>query len=246
MSDVPRSSRAARPFGSLLPVWQRGADGRFVRAFAIAVVIHAAAILLSVRPFGGAPAYQLPTARMLRVSPPLTILPPVVRGQPGGGSAVLTPGLAPLGAAPESAVPVPVPVSVTPPPVAPTTVGVANGVPTGTGGAGTGGGSGGGNGPGAGGGEVRQEFEPARLLSFPLPHYPEAARKQHITGGVVLSLHVTEEGLVDSVRMVRGLALPELNAEAVQAAHRVRYTPARLGERAVASWQTYTVNFDLP
>ena len=190
------------------------------------------------------PGYQLPDARAVHLPPPVIVLPPVLRGHDGGGAGLTTPGPSPQGSAPISAEPVPV--EELPPPVAAQPPGVANGVPQGSGGAGSGGGTGGGAGSGTGGGEIHQEFVPARLLSFPWPHYPEAARKQKITGGVVLSVHVTEYGLVDSVRVVRGLAVPALNEEAMQVARRLRYQAARMGERAIDSWQSYTVTFNTP
>lgn len=244
MSDPAASSPAVRPVVSVLPAWQRGAQRRLGQAFAVAAVVHALLIAAGVRPWFRPAQYELPDARSIHLPPPLLVLPPVMRGPDGGGAGLTQPGPAPLGSAPENAPVVPVPTPA--PQVAAPQPGVANGVPGGQGGAGTGGGTGGGSGGGTGSGELRQELEPARLLTFTWPHYPEAARKKKITGDVVLSVHVTELGLVDSVRIVRALALDELNDEAMQVARRQRYEPARLGPRAVASWQTYTVTFAKP
>ncbi len=75
------------------------------------------------------------------------------------------------------------------------------------------------------------------------PHYPESARAAGIEGMVLLSVHVTAEGAVDSARVVR--SIPELDAAAIESAYRMRFRPARSFGEPAATWIAVPVSFKL-
>ena len=128
--------------------------------------------------------------------------------------------------------------------------GKGNGIGTGTGGGvgpGEGGGYGpgrggntgggdrneGGGGPGGGGGGVdyNKTFRPsevsqkARILSKPEPPYTEEARKNQVTGTVVLKVIFSSNGQVTGIRPVS--TLPDgLTERAIAAAHSIKFIPA--------------------
>ena len=99
-------------------------------------------------------------------------------------------------------------------------------------GLGNGPGTGAGIGPGAGGGTGGGPFrpgsgiDPPRLLKEVKATYTEEARRQGITGNVVLEIVVTREGTVDSVSVLRGLG-GGLDQRAVAAVREWRFAPAR-------------------
>jgi protein TonB len=99
-------------------------------------------------------------------------------------------------------------------------------------GLGNGAGSGAGIGPGAGGGtgggpyRAGSGIEPPRLLREVKATYTDDARRQGITGNVVLEIVVTREGNVDSVSVLRGLGAG-LDQRAIAAVREWRFSPAR-------------------
>jgi TonB family protein len=99
-------------------------------------------------------------------------------------------------------------------------------------GLGNGAGSGAGIGPGAGGGTGGGPYrpgsgiEPPRLVKEVKATYTEDARRQGITGNVVLEIVVTREGTVDSVSVLRGLGAG-LDQRAIAAVREWRFLPAR-------------------
>lgn len=145
--------------------------------------------------------------------------------------------------------------------------GTGNGIGNGTGG-GVGPGSGGGYGPGEGGntgGGPRREGgggpggggdgadrifksseldQRARVISKPEPQYTEAARKNQITGTVVLRAIFSSDGRVTNISTVRGL--PDgLTEKAITAAKQIKFSPAQKGGRPVSSWMQLEYNFNL-
>ncbi len=147
--------------------------------------------------------------------------------------------------------------------------GTGNGIGSGTGG-GVGPGSGGGYGPGEGGntgGGPRREGgggpggggggtdynrifsgkevnSKARVLSKPEPTYTEAARKNQITGTVVLRAVFSSSGSVTNIHAVSGL--PDgLTERAIAAAKQIRFTPATKDGRPVSMWMELQYNFNL-
>ncbi len=77
--------------------------------------------------------------------------------------------------------------------------------------------------------------------------YPEEAKSAGIEGLVVVSLHVTAEGVLDDVRVTRS-AHPLLDEAALKVIRGidVRFIPARENGRAVASTYALPINFKIP
>jgi TonB family protein len=147
--------------------------------------------------------------------------------------------------------------------------GVGNGIGTGRGGGigpGEGGGIGpgrggnigggdyreGGGGPGGGGGGTdynkifsgRDVTSKARVLSKPEPQYTEDARKNQITGTVVLRAVFTSGGAVTNIRAVSGLPYG-LTERAIAAARQIKFIPATKDGRQVSMHIQLEYNFNL-
>lgn len=147
--------------------------------------------------------------------------------------------------------------------------GTGNGIGSGTGGGvgpGSGGGYGpgnggntgggdrheGGGGPGGGGGgtDYNRVFSSkdvtsrARVLEKPEPQYTESARKNQITGTVVLKAVFSSSGSVTNISTIRGL--PDgLTEKAIAAAKQIRFVPAQKDGHAVSMWMQLEYNFNL-
>jgi TonB family protein len=145
--------------------------------------------------------------------------------------------------------------------------GTGNGIGTGTGGGigpGEGGGIGpgrggnigggdrndGGGGPGGGGGGYDKIFtgrdvtSKARLISKPEPQYTEEARKNQITGTVVLKVVFSSSGQVTNIRTVSGLPFG-LTERAIAAARQIKFVPATKDGHNVSMWMQLEYNFNL-
>ena len=109
---------------------------------------------------------------------------------------------------------------------------------------------GGGGAGGGGGGDPNRIFSgkevssKARVLSKPEPQYTEEARKNQITGTVVLRAVFTSGGQVTSIRAVSGLPYG-LTERAIAAARQIRFTPAMKDGRAVSMYIQLEYNFNL-
>lgn len=145
--------------------------------------------------------------------------------------------------------------------------GTGNGIGTGTGGGigpGEGGGIGpgrggnigggdfnaGGGGPGGGGGGYDKIFtgkdvtSKARLISKPEPQYTEDARKNQITGTVVLKVVFASSGQVTNIRAVSTLPFG-LTERAIAAARQIKFVPATKDGHQVSMWMQLEYNFNL-
>ncbi|MCM3871334.1 MAG: energy transducer TonB [Pyrinomonadaceae bacterium] len=147
--------------------------------------------------------------------------------------------------------------------------GTGNGIGSGTGGGigpGEGGGLGpgrggnvgggdrndGGGGPGGGGGGTdynrifsgKDVSSKARVLSKPEPQYTEEARKNQITGTVVLRAVFTSGGQVTNIRSVSGLPFG-LTERAIAAARQIKFSPAMKDGRPVSMYIQLEYNFNL-
>jgi protein TonB len=147
--------------------------------------------------------------------------------------------------------------------------GTGNGIGNGTGG-GVGPGSGGGYGPGnggnTGGGDRREGgggpggggggtdynrifsgkdvSSKARILEKPEPQYTEAARKNQITGTVVIKAIFSSSGQVTNIIAVS--KLPDgLTEKAIAAARQIRFVPATKDGRPVSMYMQLEYNFNL-
>jgi TonB family protein len=147
--------------------------------------------------------------------------------------------------------------------------GTGNGIGSGTGGGiGSGEGSGigpgrggnigggdyheGGGGPGGGGGGFdpnrifsgKEVTSKARVLSKPEPQYTEEARKNQVTGTVVLRAVFTSGGQVTNIRAVSGLPYG-LTERAIAAARQIKFSPATKDGHAVSMYIQLEYNFNL-
>jgi TonB family protein len=110
----------------------------------------------------------------------------------------------------------------------------------------------GGGGPGGGGGGTdysktfngRDVTQKARVLEKPEPTYTEAARKNQITGTVVLSVVFTSGGQVTQIRAIK--ELPDgLTEKAIAAARQIKFIPAMKDGHAVSMYMHLEYNFNL-
>jgi len=106
---------------------------------------------------------------------------------------------------------------------------------------GEGGANGGESPPGFGGGGSLQR---ARVLSKPEPQYTEDARKNQVTGTVVLRVVFASSGEVVQIRAVRSLPFG-LTERAIAAARQIKFEPAMLDGRAVSVSMQLEYNFNL-
>ena len=83
-----------------------------------------------------------------------------------------------------------------------------------------------------------------RILSKPEPVYTEEARKNQITGTVVLSALFSETGEVTDIQVIRGLS-HGLNERAIDAAKRITFVPAESDGKKVSFRMTLEYNFNL-
>jgi TonB family protein len=89
--------------------------------------------------------------------------------------------------------------------------------------------------------EVTQQ---ARIFSRPDPQYTEEARKNQISGTVVLKVVLSSAGQVTNIRTVSGL--PDgLNERAVEAARMIKFSPAMKDGHAVSQSIQIEYNFNL-
>jgi TonB family protein len=82
-----------------------------------------------------------------------------------------------------------------------------------------------------------------KAVSKPEPAYPPDAKAARVQGTVAVSITVDEEGSVNSAEALSGPRL--LQAAAVEAAQRARFSPTLIGGRPVMVKGTVTYNFVL-
>ncbi len=73
--------------------------------------------------------------------------------------------------------------------------------------------------------------------------YPAHLWREGVEGEVVLRIHITETGAVDSVELERSSGYAELDRVALTGARRLSYHPALEDDRPVAVWATVPVRF---
>lgn len=84
----------------------------------------------------------------------------------------------------------------------------------------------------------------ARILSRPEPMYTEEARKDRVSGVIVLRGIFASDGKVRAIRVVRGL--PDgLTKRCIDAARRIKFIPATKDGRPVSQYIQMEYNFDL-
>lgn len=83
----------------------------------------------------------------------------------------------------------------------------------------------------------------ARLTGKPEPPYTEEARKQWISGTVVLRAVFSAKGKVVNIRVVSGLP-HGLTERAIEAAKKIKFIPATKDGKPVSMWMQLEYNFD--
>ena len=110
----------------------------------------------------------------------------------------------------------------------------------------------GGGGPGGGGGggdydrtfSAKEVSRKAQITSRPEPLYTEEARKNQITGTVVLRMVLNANGTVSNIAPVS--RLPDgLTEKAIAAARQIKFSPAEKDGRKVSQYVTIQYNFNI-
>lgn len=87
---------------------------------------------------------------------------------------------------------------------------------------------------------------PPQLVSQPRLDYPPVARAQRVTGTVVVSALVDEQGDVAEARVIRGVASNTgLNQAALDSVRKRKYKPATLNGKAGRVWIAIQIDFKL-
>src|SRR5437763_11958212 len=82
----------------------------------------------------------------------------------------------------------------------------------------------------------------ARILSRPEPQYTEEARRNQVTGTVVLRAVFAANGSVTNIKAIKGL--PDgLTEKAIAAARQIKFSPAQKDGRAVSQYIQIEYNF---
>jgi protein TonB len=85
---------------------------------------------------------------------------------------------------------------------------------------------------------------PQIVASAP-PEYPYAARSRNQSGTVTVRFLVAEDGSVTEARVLAADPPGVFDASVLRAVRSWRFTPGRLGGRAVSTWVELPVRFDL-
>ncbi len=92
---------------------------------------------------------------------------------------------------------------------------------------------------------MKVEVKPKLLMEYYVePEYPPFAKKAEIEGQVLLRFLVNEEGRVIDIKIVKSLN-ELLNAAAIKAVSKWRYSPARQRDKPVKVWVVQPVRFEL-
>ncbi|HVQ38593.1 MAG TPA: energy transducer TonB, partial [Pyrinomonadaceae bacterium] len=89
-----------------------------------------------------------------------------------------------------------------------------------------------------------QVTERARVLAKPEPQYTEDARRNQITGSVVLRVVFSSTGQVTNIRAIQALPFG-LTEQAIAAARQIRFRPATKDGRSVNVYMQLEYNFNL-
>jgi len=90
----------------------------------------------------------------------------------------------------------------------------------------------------------QETSQKARVLSKPEPSYTEAARRAGVQGTTILRAVFSSDGEVKSIRVVQALPFG-LTTAAIQAARRIKFTPATKDDKPVSMYMQLEYNFNL-
>jgi TonB family protein len=93
-------------------------------------------------------------------------------------------------------------------------------------------------------GNVKFAGRSPTVVTAPKPHYTVDAMEGHVTGHVTLDVVIDETGVVAESRITKSLH-PDLDLEALAAAHRWRFRPATIDGKAVPIVVTIDMEFKL-
>jgi protein TonB len=82
-------------------------------------------------------------------------------------------------------------------------------------------------------------------VDIPVPKYPEMARNAGIEGQTVVEALVNTDGSIGDARVLKSSGNQSLDAAAVEAAMRARFTPAKQRDKAVRVWVSIPFRFTL-
>ena len=91
---------------------------------------------------------------------------------------------------------------------------------------------------------VQADSRPFELQN-PKPVFPLAARRSGMQGVVLLQVHVSAEGKVDSVHLMRSSGFRILDISAISTVKKWKFMPARQDQRNVASVVEVPIRFQL-
>lgn len=89
----------------------------------------------------------------------------------------------------------------------------------------------------------RQQLPALHVQDLPF-RYPARLWREGVEGEVLLRVHITEAGIVDSVELERSSGSVELDEIALSGARRLAYQPAKQGDQAVAVWAVLPIRFE--
>jgi protein TonB len=82
-------------------------------------------------------------------------------------------------------------------------------------------------------------------VDIPVPKYPEMARNAGIEGQTVVEALVNTDGSIGDARVLKSSGNQSLDASAIEAAMRARFTPAKQRDQAVRVWVSIPFRFTL-
>ena len=89
-----------------------------------------------------------------------------------------------------------------------------------------------------------QEIESPSPLSASVPiEYPLDLWDQGIEGSSILRVRVSDMGAVDSVVVMESSGYPAFDSSAVRGVRRLRFSPARQGDKRIEVWAHVPVRF---
>lgn len=85
--------------------------------------------------------------------------------------------------------------------------------------------------------------QPTPLFDAPPFEYPVELWERGVEGETVLMIHISSIGEVDSAYVHRSSGYAQFDSAAVAAAHQLRFTPGRRGEKRIGLWAKLPVMF---